>query len=95
MTKEEAIKAIEAAPEESGFCVMSMDKDDVEAYCLPSEQERYSQLTSEQKKKWLGLMMDKVNEMLELGEDYGFRKMLSQAIDGDDWMDELFEQAKK
>lgn len=100
MTKEEAIKEIEAQSSTGvkGFQVISMDEDDIEMYGDKELKEKFAKMTNKQKAKLLSLLMDEMYDTFEQGDNWGFGNLFRDTmdyIDDEERRDEIINQAEE
>ena len=97
MKKNDAIAEIKAQAKMSkgimGFQVLSMDSHDVDEYMSDEVKTRFEKMSKKQKKAFLSLLMDEVNDTIEESLEYGFKKLLMDTVETVD-MDELMERAE-
>ena len=100
MTKEEAIKAIQDSNEVTGFQIISMNEDDIEAYFDDEIKTKFAKMTDKQKAKVLSYLVDQIDENFEQGDNWGFGNICIDTLecieaDGRDILEEIDEVANK
>lgn len=100
MTREEVIEMMAKADGNAGYFVVSVEDDDIEYYGDEKLQERFFKMKPEIRKCFLSILAHSMNEMFELGDEYGFRKLMRDTladpgISVDDMIREAYEYAER
>ena len=82
----------------TAFSLVSMNTDDAEAYLPKKLKERFFRMTFQQQIQFMSMLMDKMNEVFEENNKYGFGRLLKYTLsclkkDGE--VESLFEEAQK
>lgn len=100
MTREEVIEMMAKADGKAGYFVVSVDDDDIEFYGDEELQERFFKMRQDIRKCFLSVLANRMEEMFELGDEYGFRKLMQGTladpdISVDDMIRDAYEEAEK
>ena len=93
MTKQEAIDYINSLDEKSGIMVLSIQDADIEEYAGDDFKAEYNQLSEADQLRVLSSVADQMDECFEEHPDFGCRKLLETAIDGETVQD-VFDYAE-
>ena len=83
MTKQEAINYINSLDDKSGIIVLSIQECDIEEYAEDNFKAGYRQLNEADRLKVLSGVADQMDECLEEHPDFGCRRLLETAINGE------------
>lgn len=100
MTREEVIEMMAKADDNAGYFVVSVENDDIEFYGDEELEERFFKMKPEIRKRFLSILANSMDEMFELGDKYGFRKLMQDTfadpdISVDDMVRDAYEEAEK
>ena len=94
MTREEVIEMMVKQDGKAGFFVVSVENDDIEFYGDEELQERFFKMKQDIRKCFLSVLANRMGEMFELGDEYGFRKLMQDTLaDPDISMDDMIRDA--
>lgn len=100
MTRQEVIEMMAKADGKAGYFVVSVEDDDIEFYGDEELQERFFKMKQDIRKCFLSILANSMDEMFELGDEHGFRKLFQDTVEStdrsvDDMIREAYEYAER